>query len=183
MTDSMAMCAWGRVIQACIVVGSVIYIDRVSRNSDAIRELFGGVEQGARALGWSEENPSAVRTEATARMFADVLGRFLDPEVEYVEDPAWPGAEIFRGRDSVRERFREYWETVAFQPPELRELIETPRGVIIVYCVEGIGTGSGTPFHQEIAWIADMSEGLMRRIEVHFDPAEALRQVGRARTR
>jgi ketosteroid isomerase-like protein len=154
----------------------------VSRNADAIRELFAGIEKGARTLGWSEENPGAVRTEATARMVADVLSRFLDPDVEYVEDPAWPGAEILRGRDAVRDRFREYWETIAFQPPELRELIETPRGVTFVYCVEGIGTESGTPFHQEIAWITDMSEGMMRRIEVHFDPAEALRQVGKARS-
>jgi ketosteroid isomerase-like protein len=167
--------AWG-----LIAVGGSVYIETVSRNADAIRELFAGLEQGARALGWSEENPGAVRTKATARMVADVLGRFLDPDVEYVEDPAWPGAEIFRGRDAVRERFREYWETVAFQPPELRELIETPRGATFVYCVEGTGTESGTPFHQEIAWIADMHEGVMRRIEVHFDPAEALRQVGKA---
>jgi ketosteroid isomerase-like protein len=150
----------------------------VSRKADAIRELFAGLEQGARALGWSEKEPSAVRTSAMARMVSDVLGRFLDPDVEYVEDPAWPGAEVFQGRDAVKTRFREHWETVAFQPPELRDLIDIPRGVIIVYRVEGIGTGSGTPFEQEIAWIVDMRDDLMRRIEVHFDPAEALRVAG-----
>ena len=47
-----------------------------------------------------------------------------------------------------------------------------------MYRVEGIGTGSGTPFEQEIAWIVDMRDDVMRRIEVHFDPAEALRVAG-----
>jgi ketosteroid isomerase-like protein len=165
--------AWG-----LIAVGGSVYIETVSRNADAIRELFAELEQGMRALGWSEENPGAVRTAATARTVADILGRYLDPDVEYIEDRAWPGAEDFRGRDAVRERFREYWETVSFQPPYLRELIETPDGVTFVYCVDGIGTESGTPFHQEIAWMTEMSEGLMRRIVVYFDPSKALGQVG-----
>jgi ketosteroid isomerase-like protein len=111
-------------------------------------------------------------------MVSDVLRRFLDPDIEYVEDTAWPGAEVFRGREAVLARFREYWETVAFQPPELRDTIEVPRGLIIVFCAEGIGRESGTPFKQEIAWIADMRDGVIRRIEVHFDPASALRAAG-----
>jgi ketosteroid isomerase-like protein len=153
----------------------------VSRKVDAIRELFAGVEQGARALGWSEENPTAVRTDAAGRMVSDVLRRFLDPDIEYVEDAAWPGAEVLHGREAVLARFREYWETVAFQPPELRDVVEVPRGVILVFCAEGIGRESGTPFKQEIAWIADMRGGVIRRIEVHFDPASAFRAVGVSR--
>jgi ketosteroid isomerase-like protein len=152
----------------------------VSRKADAIRELFANYEQGARALGWSEGNPKAVRSDRMARMVADVLSRFLDPDIEYVEDTAWPGAEIFRGREAVLARFREYWETIGFQPPELLDLVDVPRGLIIVFHVEGIGRESGTPFSQDIAWVADMRDGVIRRIEVHFDPSEALRDVGRA---
>jgi ketosteroid isomerase-like protein len=150
----------------------------VSRNADAIRELFSGLDHGIRSLGWSEDNPAVAQTEAAGRMVADVLGGVLDPDVEYVEDPAWPGAGTYRGREWVLARFREYWETVAFQPPKLLDLIERPGGLIIVYCVEGIGQESGTPFHQEIAWTTEMRDGVMERIEVDFDPARALRRAG-----
>jgi ketosteroid isomerase-like protein len=140
--------------------------------------MFAGWDEGARALGWSEDNPAAAQTMATARMAADVLGRFVDPHIEYVEDPTWPGAGSYRGRDWVMARFREYWETVAFQPPKLLDLIEVPDGLIIVYCVEGTGQESGTPFHQDIAWTTSMRDGVIQRIEVDFDPAKALRKVG-----
>jgi ketosteroid isomerase-like protein len=150
----------------------------VSRNAEAIRELFAGLDHGARSLGWSKENPEAAQTEAAARMVADVLGRVLDSDVEYVEDPAWPGAGTYRGRDWVLARFREYWETVAFEPPKLLDLIEVPGGLIIVYCVEGTGQESGTPFHQDIAWTTEMHDGVIERIEVDFDPSRALRRAG-----
>lgn len=146
---------------------------------ESIRQLFSEWEEGARALGWSEGDAAAVRTDAVAQMAVDIFERFLDPDVEYREDPAWPGAGVFRGREAVLARFRDYWEMIAFQPPELRELIEGERGLVAAVCrLRGTGHGSGTPFEQELVWVFSAPEGLIRTFSAHFDRASGLRTAG-----
>jgi hypothetical protein len=46
----------------------------------------------------SEENVEVVRCAFEAGGLEETAGTYWHPEVEYVEDPRWPGASTYRGR-------------------------------------------------------------------------------------
>src|SRR3712207_5815582 len=63
----------------------------------------------------SRENVELVRRafEAFATRGLDVFeDEYFDPDVEYIEDPLWPGASSYKGREAVAASFRGYTEAL-----------------------------------------------------------------------
>ena len=99
---------------------------------------------------------------ASARTPEDI-GRLLegwDPDVEYVEDPKWPGADTFRGYAAVAARFREYVDVLGMGGElVLEDVRETPGGLVSLVRVRG-DTVSGVPFDHLWAYRFRMHGGL-----------------------
>jgi hypothetical protein len=63
----------------------------------------------------SQENVEVVRRAfegAGTRGLQETAQAYWHPEVEYVEDPRWPGASTYNGRDAVLRCFQAYMEAL-----------------------------------------------------------------------
>ena len=52
--------------------------------------------------------------------------------------------------------------------------------VFVLVRMAGHGAGSGAPFEMEVGHAVTLEDGKIRRLEVYFDPADALQVVGLA---
>jgi ketosteroid isomerase-like protein len=150
-----------------------------SDDARTVRGLFEAWEEAARSANWSAHTEhSEEQREALAAEVARTLRRFLHPDAEYIEDPAWPGAGTYRGRDAVAGAFAQYWESIDFDPPKLDAVVEHGDALIASYSLEGAGRGSHSPFRQSVWWAIEMREGLIWRFSAHFDRNAAMSALG-----
>ena len=108
--------------------------------------------------------------------------RYLHPDVEYVEDPAWPGAGHFRGIDEVRNRWYEYAELLgeaATLTPE--ELGAVGDAVLVVAVSRGIAAGSGLRYEHRWGYVFRLRDGKIVLWEAYLDPENARRSAARDR--
>jgi ketosteroid isomerase-like protein len=102
------------------------------------------------------------------------LAATWDPEVEYVEDPKWPGATSFRGFRAVAGRFREYIDDLGSDGEfRLEGVRETPGGLVSLVRVQGRST-SGVPFDHLWAYRFRMRDRRVVWFRAYLDPDEAL---------
>jgi ketosteroid isomerase-like protein len=116
--------------------------------------------------------------EAFARMSVpeelDALAASWDPDVEYVEDPKWPGAMGFRGFEAVGARFREYVDDLGADAElVLEDVRDTPRGMVSLVRTRGTSP-NGLPFDHLWGYRFRMRDGRVVWFRAYLDPAEAL---------
>ena len=114
-------------------------------------------------------------SEAYAERGLEGLAESWDEDVVYEEDPLWPGAGTYRGREAVLARFKEYEEQLGRGAATTDEIVERRGGVVIVWRHAGVTPGSGVPFEHRWAWLVQAREGRAVHIRAYFDPEEALR--------
>jgi ketosteroid isomerase-like protein len=115
-------------------------------------------------------------TAGDPEALARVMPRW-DPDVEYVEDPRWPGAGTVRGVDAVAERFAEYQDIIGHDVELILEGVrETPAGLVSLVRVRGT-SASDVPFDHLWAYRFRMHEGKVVWFRAYFDPAEALAEA------
>jgi ketosteroid isomerase-like protein len=66
---------------------------------------------------------------------------WFHPDVEYVEDPSWPGSTSFRGRDKVRQTFERYGELLSLATLTVEEVQEGSEGFFALVRYVGASTG------------------------------------------
>jgi ketosteroid isomerase-like protein len=108
----------------------------------------------------------------------DGLAESWDEDIVYEEDPLWPGAGTYSGRDAVLQRFREYEEQLGHGAATTDEVLERPGGVVIIWRHSGVTRGSGVPFEHRWAWVVQERDGKASHIRAYFDPEEALAAAG-----
>ena len=52
-----------------------------------------------------------------------------DPDLEYVEDPKWPGSGVYRGIEAIQARFAEYLEIFGATEVSVSEILDARRRV------------------------------------------------------
>ena len=123
------------------------------------------------------------------RMFEDVGGdvspRGLDqvepwwhPEIEYVEDPKWPGSSEFQGREEVLRIWNSYLEVFRTVRMEVQDVIDAGDGIVAVVRVSGISTGADVPFDHVWAYLCRVRDGKLAYWRAYWDPEEALEAAG-----
>ena len=123
------------------------------------------------------------------RMFEDVGGdvspRDLDrvepwwhPEIEYVEDPKWPGSSEFRGREEVLRIWNSYLEVFRTVRMEVQDVIDAGEEVVAVVRVSGISKGADVPFDHVWAYVCRLRDGKLAYQRAYWDPEEALSAAG-----
>jgi ketosteroid isomerase-like protein len=108
----------------------------------------------------------------------DALIDFYDPEIEYREDPKFPQAEVYRGRDAIGRQWRAFYESFSEYRAEIEDLFGVDDKVVGVIHEIGRGMASGAPVDRRTGWIFTFRAGKLLRMEIYLDPADALEAVG-----
>ena len=117
-----------------------------------------------------------------AEGFAAALPVFLDaahPDVEWREDPAWPGFAAYRGVEQVRQVILDRMDTLDFDQ-RTEDLIAVDDKVVALVRWIGRGKTSGAPGEISMAMIWTVRDGSITKIEFFLDRSQALAAVGLA---
>jgi ketosteroid isomerase-like protein len=102
---------------------------------------------------------------------------WLDPDFEYREDPAWPGAGTYKGIDAFREVVTAYREALGEMRFEAEEIVDAGDRVLVVLRWWARGK-SGAEAEMRQAGIFTVRQGRVASWQVVFDCDEAFKTVG-----
>jgi ketosteroid isomerase-like protein len=112
------------------------------------------------------------------RELMPMFERWAHPEVEWREDPNWPGSGTYRGLEEIRENvIEDHWESFDFEF-NLEELIAAGDQVLVICRVRGRGKGSGAEAEMTLDQLYTFSEGRILSVRFYMDRAEARRAAG-----
>jgi ketosteroid isomerase-like protein len=131
----------------------------------------------------SQENVEVVHNVwggAGVRTLEETAEAYWHPDIEYVEDPRWPGASTYRGRDSVLRCFQSYIETLG--PAEevtvtLEKVVEAGERLVALVRFQAL-SASGAPHEHLWAYLVEVSDGRIIRFQAFYEPQEALEAAG-----
>ncbi len=131
----------------------------------------------------SQENVEVVRRVTDvmdAEGFEAAFPVFLDAahsDLEWREDPAWPGSANYRGVEQVRQVIRDRMDTLDFDQ-QTEDLIPVDDKVLALVRWRGRGKASGAQGEISLAIVWTVRERAITRLEFFLDRAEALEAVG-----
>jgi ketosteroid isomerase-like protein len=125
----------------------------------------------------SQQNVDAFRAVIGAinERGADADLELLDREIEFREDPEFPGAQVYRGRDEVVRNFREFtasFDYFRFEIEDLRDAGEDK--VVAVLHEQARGKASGLKVDRRSGWVTTFRDGKVLSFEIYLDPANAV---------
>ena len=121
----------------------------------------------------------AVMDARNADAWHELATRLWTEDIVMVEDPRWPGAGEFHGREEVIGRFREYFEALHGAQVELGEVHRGARDQLVAeLVVRARGAESGVPIEQRWAWLITVRDGRLASIRPYLDLAEARTAAG-----
>jgi ketosteroid isomerase-like protein len=129
----------------------------------------------------SQENVEAFREviKAINERGADAGLDLLDAEIEFREDPKFPEAQVYRGRDEVVRNFREFAASFDYYRFEIEDLRDAGGDKVMALLRERArGKASGLEVDRRSGWVVTFRDGRVLRFEIFLDPAEALEAVG-----
>ncbi len=131
----------------------------------------------------SQENVEVVRRVThvmDAEGFEAALPVFLEaahPDVEWREDPAWPGSATYRGIEQVRQVILDRMGTLDFAQ-QTEDLIDVDDKVVVLVRWVGRGKASGAQGEISMAMVWTVREQAITSIEFFLDRDQALEAVG-----
>lgn len=134
----------------------------------------------------SQEGVEVVRKAFGAGLgLEETAETYWHPDVEYVEDPHWPGATRYKGRDAVLRRFQSYFEILG--PGEDGEVIVEQvfdAGERQVPLIRFRGrSASGVPHEHLWAYVVEVRDGRIVYFRAYYEVGEALEAVRGAPSR
>ena len=105
-----------------------------------------------------------------------MAGEIWAPDVVYREDPRWPGAGEFHGREAAVARFAGYMTSLSGVSTRVKEV--EARGDLAFCTVEVVGHGvaSDAPIDHVWGYFACVRDGMITEIEAFLDPEQARRR-------
>jgi ketosteroid isomerase-like protein len=131
----------------------------------------------------SQENVEVVRRVTDVmdgEGFAAALPVFLEAahsDVEWREDPAWPGSANYRGVEQVRQVILDRMGILDFDQ-QTEDLIDVDDKVVVLVRWVGRGKASGAQGEISMAMVWTVREQAITRVEFFLDRAQALEAVG-----
>jgi ketosteroid isomerase-like protein len=130
--------------------------------------------EAARRL-WERTTEGVASRRKLAGALADPL---VHPDVEYHEDPRWPGSGVYRGVEAIQAHFEEYFEILGPMDLTLSEVLDAGDSVVLVYDLRGESVPTSVPFEHEWAYVWTFRDGRITEWRAFFDQTEALEAVG-----
>ena len=127
-----------------------------------------------------QDNVEAMRrfVEAVNEGGADADLDLFDPEVEFHEDPKFPEAKVYRGRDAVVDNFREFTASFDGYRFEIEDVRDAGGDrVLAVLHEHARGRASGLEVNRRSGWVMTFRAGKLLRSEIYLDPADAFEAV------
>jgi ketosteroid isomerase-like protein len=128
----------------------------------------------------SQQNVDAFRAviEAINERGPDAAILF-DAEIEFREDPEFPDAQVYRGRDEVVRNFVEFTASFEYYRFAIEDLRDAGGDrVMAVLREQARGKASGLTVDRRSGWVATFRDGKVLSFEIYLDPANALEAVG-----
>jgi len=131
----------------------------------------------------SQENVEIVRRVTDvmeAEGFEAALPVFLKAahsDVEWREDPAWPGSANYRGVEQVRQVIVDRMGILDFDQ-QTEDLISVDDKIVALVRWHGRGKASGAQGEISMAMVWTVREQAITRVEFFLDRAQALEAVG-----
>ena len=127
------------------------------------------------------EVPSDEQIRAAYTVFnerGEVEGGLFGPDVEWHNDPEWPGGGVHRGAEAIRRdlaRQREAWGEARFDPVEI---IRGGDRIVVLIDMRVTGKTSGAPVGVEGAHVFTLRDGKVVKVEAFVDRARAFAAAG-----
>lgn len=99
--------------------------------------------------------------------------RLWHEHVVYREDPRWPGAGVFEGRQAALARFRDYTAGIGDAHGRLVEVQVRGEHAFCSVEVRGQGTASGAPVDHLWGYLVRVRDGRIAEIQAYLDPEAA----------
>jgi ketosteroid isomerase-like protein len=143
---------------------------------DVVRAAFAG---WARPAGVDEASLTEdERREIVAKLIDASFDAGFHPDVEYREDPEWPGSASYRGIEQVKACFREYAEMLRFADSRLEQVVEAGANVVAVVRVEARPGGASAPVAHRWGYVCRVRDGKVGFFEAYLDPKRAFEAAG-----
>lgn len=116
----------------------------------------------------------AASIQATAEMY-------WHPEIEYIEDPRWPGASRYKGRDAVLRCWRDYSEALGGEEDftiTLERILDAGERQVPIVRFRSRGSPSGVPHEHLWAYVVEVRDGRIAYFRAYYEPDEAIEAVG-----
>jgi ketosteroid isomerase-like protein len=105
--------------------------------------------------------------------------RFWDAQVEYHDDPQWPGGSAHHGRDAVAARFLEVIQVLGIEKATVERVVEAGDDELAwIVRYSGRSTGEGVPNDHTWGYVGRISNGRLIYFRAYYQPAQALEAVG-----
>jgi ketosteroid isomerase-like protein len=134
----------------------------------------------------SQENVEIVRRAfegAGARGLKETAATYWHPEVVYVEDPRWPGASTYKGRDAVLRCFRDYMDALGREDDlaiTVERVFDAGERQVPFVRVQSRASTSGVPHEHLWGYVVEVSEEQIVYFRAYYEPGEALEAAGLA---
>jgi ketosteroid isomerase-like protein len=104
-----------------------------------------------------------------------IINQYMAANVRYEEDPIWPDAGAFRGRDALHRHFLEYAEFMHIERMSRGQVIDAGDSVLTEIRIEMLGGDVGEAVEHLWAFTAEVEDGRIVHFRGWYDPDEAAR--------
>ena len=126
----------------------------------------------------SQENVELVRRWVEAFNRRELLLDDFDPDVEWVEDQRYPGAETFHGPAGVERSLKKWWDAWSEITMHLVEVIDLGDRVVVAGHTQARGHGSDVSVTAEFGGVYEFRRRKIVRVQVLGSRADALEAAG-----
>jgi len=108
----------------------------------------------------------------------ELAERWWDEDVEYIEDPHWPGSGHYRGLDEVMRAWNGYLEVFESAEMKLERVFDAGNEAVFFVRVTGISKGADVPFDHLWGYVCRVRNGKLAYQRAYWDPQQALEAAG-----
>jgi ketosteroid isomerase-like protein len=127
---------------------------------------------------WMDAWASWFNSERDPDRLARIASEYLAPDVTYEEDPRWPDAGAFRGRDAVSRRFSDYIDLLHLQRVSPGAVIVARDLVLAEVRISMLGSGAGGAVEFLWTYTLRVEDGRIAHFRAWYKRAEALEAAG-----
>lgn len=118
---------------------------------------------------------------AVAAFNDQAVGEFMStvhPEIEWIEDPAYPGSSVYHGQEGVIESLEKWWETWEEMHTTVEQVEERGDRMLVLGRTRVRGEQTGLSFEAESGIVYDFEGDLVRRVRFFGSHAQAREAAG-----
>lgn len=150
--------------------------------AEPTRAVRGGWNTSRLVQGASRDSPEQfirrMYAQWNAQGIRSLADTFLDAQVQYSDDAAWPGGGAHHGRAAVIARFEEVVEVLGLREAVVERVIHRGEEVAWVIRSTGRSPGADVPNDHRWGYTGRIAGGKLVRFEAYYDADEAFEALG-----